>query len=159
MIDLDKLEALAKDATPGPWHWVNRETDEPRSAGEWNSSLRTVEVFPTQLVGPLPKFIVEADEICDENMEANADFIAAANPATILALIAEVRSLRAGEPNMRHPKIQAILSSRARYQIELSLIESLIDDPEYEYTPTDHDYTTALTEKVEAFVKAARGAK
>ena len=94
MIDLDWLERLAKAATQGTWHWVNSDTDELRKPGEWRSSLRTIEEFPARSGWSLPKFIVEADEIYYENMDANADFIAAANPAAILALIAEVRALR-----------------------------------------------------------------
>jgi hypothetical protein len=104
--DLDSLEALATAATPGPWHWVNPTTDAPRGLGEWRSSLRTVEKFPTQSVGPLPKFIVEADEICDWNMDANASFIAAANPETILTLTAELRKLRAEINEMRKQRFE-----------------------------------------------------
>jgi hypothetical protein len=33
-------------------------------------------------------------------------------PAAVLELIAEVRALRAGEPNMRHPKIQHLISQK-----------------------------------------------
>lgn len=91
---LDEIERVAKAATPGPWQWINPENDRPRQSGEWRSSLRTVEEFPTISVGSLPKFIVEADEIYGENMDANAAFIAAANPTTVLSLIAEVKRLR-----------------------------------------------------------------
>ena len=65
--------------TPGPWCWINSETDLPRQEGEWRSSLRTVKEYERSSVGTrLPLFILEADEICDENMEANARLIAAA---------------------------------------------------------------------------------
>jgi hypothetical protein len=87
-VDLNALKEVAAAATPGPWNWVNPETDKPRQPGEWRSSLRTVahnREYPTGR--PLPDFIMEADEICDENMEANAAFIEAANPAAVLALI------------------------------------------------------------------------
>lgn len=68
--------------TPGPWHWVNPGTDEPREAGEYRSSLRTV-TERDRGVGPLPIFILDADEICDTypregTQEANASLIAAA---------------------------------------------------------------------------------
>jgi hypothetical protein len=99
--DTDKLKGLALAATPGPWHWVNNETDQPRQPGEWRASLRTVQEYPTHSVGPLPKFIVQADEICGENMDANADFIAAANPATVLALLAERDELCAEVERLR----------------------------------------------------------
>jgi hypothetical protein len=86
-LNLDHLEALAKAATPGPWHWVNPGNDQPRKLGEWRASLRTVQQFNTHRGDTLPKFIVDAEEIRDENMDANANFIAAANPAAVLALI------------------------------------------------------------------------
>ena len=94
MIDIEELERLATAATQGQWHWINPENDQPRQGGEWRSSLRTVEDYPTISGWPLPKFIVEADEICDPNMEANAAFIETFNPATALELIAENRQLR-----------------------------------------------------------------
>ena len=74
--------------TPGPWHWVNPVTDEPRAPGEWRSSLRTVAEFGENKTEireelsytsfALPKFILEADEIMDDQMDANARLIAAA---------------------------------------------------------------------------------
>lgn len=92
--ELASLKQLAMAATPGPWHWVNPSTDQQRQPGEWRASLRTVDEFPAKFSpGTLPLFIVEADEICDENMDANAAFIAAANPATVLKLIEQVESL------------------------------------------------------------------
>ena len=65
--------------TPGPWCWINSETDLPRKEGEWRSSLRTVKEYRRSSLGiPLPFFILETDEICGENMEANARLISAA---------------------------------------------------------------------------------
>ena len=77
MIDLDKLEELAKKATPGPWSSngplaVNTSQDHP---------LCTLSsAFHREL----------------ENGKAgqDAEFIASANPTTVLELIAEVRKLR-----------------------------------------------------------------
>lgn len=89
-MELIALKKSALAATPGPWEWINPENDKPRQSGEWRASLRTVAKFSTYSVGPLPKFIVEADEICDENREANASYIEFANPAAILALIDRV---------------------------------------------------------------------
>ncbi len=68
-IDLDELERLAKAATPGPWH-----------------STRLGDVSPEDEHDPL---------ICEPMSDADAAFIASANPSTILALITEVRALRA----------------------------------------------------------------
>jgi hypothetical protein len=88
---IEKMKALALAATKGPWHWVNPEDDQPREPGEWRSSLRTVAEFPVSTPGwTLPKFIVDADCIGDENMDANASFIAECNPAAVLELIAKL---------------------------------------------------------------------
>ena len=72
--------------TPGPWHWINSETDEPYdflapSSGNGWPSLRTVEEFLTKSVGPLPKWILAAEEFrayTEEENLANARLIAAA---------------------------------------------------------------------------------
>ncbi len=103
---LEKLKAVALAATPGPWHWVNPENDKPRRPGEWRASLRTIEEFPTRSVGPLPHFILAAEEISssDDKMEENAAFIAAANPAAVLELIAEVERLSAIVEEFIDPK-------------------------------------------------------
>jgi hypothetical protein len=87
-----ELKRLAEAATKGPWHWVNPENDAPRATGEYRASLRTVWERPA-LGGAysLPEFILDAEEIRDgEHMEANAGFIAAANPSAVLDLLADV---------------------------------------------------------------------
>ena len=65
--------------TPGPWHWVNPETDEPAmpSANSGYGSLRTVEEFGENKREEkdgkfytsfrLPKFILNTEEIYDED--------------------------------------------------------------------------------------------
>jgi hypothetical protein len=74
MTDLDELERLAKAATPGPWEY--READGSAAVchrGGW----------------------VEAILPGSPQENSDAAYCAAANPATILALTAEVRRLRA----------------------------------------------------------------
>lgn len=70
-IKLDELERLAKAATPG----------------EWSNTFAHI------IGGPNRRLI--ADLFGDEQIDHdNADYIAAANPAAILDLIAEVRAFR-----------------------------------------------------------------
>ncbi len=80
---LDQLEGLARAATPGPWEY-----------GEDNLLVRRT-TLPVWRLGST----TASDDICAigrawPNSEANADYIAAAQPATVLALIAEVRRLQ-----------------------------------------------------------------
>jgi hypothetical protein len=79
MTDTDKLERLAREATPGPWkadmarngHWDVVIPDEHDNDRDWLATLR----------GP--------------NRDALAHYIAAASPDVILALLEERRALRA----------------------------------------------------------------
>lgn len=66
--------------TPGPWEWVNPESDESRCKGEMRSSLRTVEHWPCffAMGRQLPKWILDAEITDSDEMEANARLIAAA---------------------------------------------------------------------------------
>jgi hypothetical protein len=78
-MDIDKLKALALAATPGPWM---------RLFGE-----RTL--YDRMEDGCRGNAIVRADLAYSKQDADNLDFIAAANPATVLELIAEVEKLRA----------------------------------------------------------------
>ena len=75
-IDLDALEALAKAATPGPW-----EDDMLYNVRESNDS----------------KCVVVVTKTCTERFPTpnDAAYIAAANPAVVLELVAELRKTRA----------------------------------------------------------------
>jgi hypothetical protein len=83
-IDLDKLEALARAATPGPWE---------KSFGRYDV------IAPSESNAGLDLY-----HVCDTSgrnyprRSCNADFIAAANPATVLALIALARRAAADAP-------------------------------------------------------------
>lgn len=77
-LDLDKLEALAKAATPGPW---KRHADLPTD----------VIVAPSAPSAPSVAVIDHGPSDLAQ-IEANGRFIAAANPATVLALIAQARA-------------------------------------------------------------------
>ena len=84
VIDLDALEKLADEATPGPWK-IDRSYPNRLPGGisqdgtEGRAAITRFNAFakPTQPFA-----------------ERNAAFIAAANPATIKALIAELKEAR-----------------------------------------------------------------
>jgi hypothetical protein len=80
-MDLGKMKALALAATPGPWQWWTS-----------NSTLRLTGADGKDggvLSGTCYRGV--GDIVCTK---ANAAFIAAASPATVLELIAEVERLR-----------------------------------------------------------------
>ena len=59
------------------------------------------------------------------------------------------------EPNMRHPKIQALIGSNARRNIELQLVEQLLDDPDCELTSMEMEYWYGLHDKLRDRLLAA----
>ena len=58
------------------------------------------------------------------------------------------------EPNMRHPKIQALIGGKARAEIELGLVEQLLEDPNFETTPMDMEHWGPLHDKLKAALTA-----
>jgi hypothetical protein len=86
MIDLDKLEALAKAATSGPWFHHPASGYQHAMGGFISASDDRRDLnFP-------PLFDVRGTN--GQPHGANAAYLEGSNPATILALIAEVRALR-----------------------------------------------------------------
>jgi hypothetical protein len=61
----------------------------------------------------------------------------------------------AGEPDMRHPKIQALIGGKARREIELRIVEQLLDDPNCELTSMDMEYWHGLHDKLREKLTAA----
>lgn len=87
--ELDELEALAKAATPGPWYQPDDINPELIFSGA-----------PDE-----PAFLLA--EAFREDSDADATYIASANPATILRLLSLARAgLEAGkaEESMREPR-------------------------------------------------------
>ena len=90
---LDELEKLAGEATPGPW----RVEEAPIVAGYYggiNAADGSTIVIATDFV------CLECGEFtgeCGIERKEDAAFIAAANPAVVLALIAEVRHGRVND--------------------------------------------------------------
>lgn len=62
------------------------------------------------------------------------------------------------EPDMRHPKIKALIGSNARRSIELSLVEQLLDDPDCDLTALDMEYWNGLHDKLLERLTAAHPA-
>ena len=93
MIDLDKLEALAKAATPGPWFQCGLPWFDAGSgvlAGSPDPHIGMMIVDTEAWDGEREEFAEHYDgEVASS--DADAAFIAAANPATILDLIASAR--------------------------------------------------------------------
>ena len=78
MIDLNELRRLAQEAMPGPWR-----VGHPPPNGE-------------QTIGTLDGLMVAvATTGWAVNAKLNAEYVAAANPATVLELLDEIERLRA----------------------------------------------------------------
>lgn len=91
--DLDALERAAQEATPGPWDvWAERiDGDRSRAGDELLQQVALTEAVGDHLYllnagGKCP-----ATTGCGPTSEANAAYIASANPAAILSLIARLR--------------------------------------------------------------------
>lgn len=92
---LADLEAKAKAATPGAWHII--EADDER----FMSAVYVVTTPEDATPGEKPENVIAVTLlqsppvacIADEKWDENTAFIAAANPATVLRLVAMVRFL------------------------------------------------------------------
>jgi hypothetical protein len=96
--DWTELREKAEAATPGPWeHWDDREGVQGVGADDTVCQMA---------------YLREDDHthIPYDNARANAAFIAAANPATVLALIAEVEQLRCNQSHLE--ELEAALRAR-----------------------------------------------
>lgn len=94
-MNLDQLEQLAAAATPGPWkkdaEYVVAEVPTGRPGGEVIIQCRpTVHGLGYKPHSVIDRALIPAPEILP--MRANAAFVAAADPRTILALIAVARA-------------------------------------------------------------------
>ena len=76
--DLDALEALARQATPGPWQALSTGV---RGGNHW------------YIVddGAALAYATKNDGDPDDKCQENAEYIAAANPSAVLTLIADLR--------------------------------------------------------------------
>ena len=93
MIDaeLDTLEAAAKAATKGPW--IDIEEDDENFG--WGIHYTTTQNRLDNSKAGIAKIETDFNPPVEKEQKANAAFIAAANPAVVLELIAELRQARA----------------------------------------------------------------
>ena len=89
--DLDRLEALARAATPGPWE----ARPDPQAYPNWYLVYADKAEPPllAQVLTGTSMYSMRSDLWPERSRQAKLDatFIAAANPSTVLRLIAECR--------------------------------------------------------------------
>jgi len=87
--DLDRLESIARAATPGPWWWNDMDEMVSDSDGpEWDMDLDWTSGKPVR-VGPTR--VIETDSGYYPPRDNDRAHIAAFDPPTVLALIALAR--------------------------------------------------------------------
>lgn len=87
-VDHAELKRLAEGATPGPW----------------NNSGRSVDDFDAECMMRMEWIAngaADDDDDLNANVENDAAFIAAANPAVVLALLSEIEGLKAERDEAR----------------------------------------------------------
>ncbi len=95
----ERLQQCAKAATPGPWHAIHRVEDGTLHSWE----VRQEDFAPTDKHNYPLRICESVSSIRFSKKSPDADFIAAANPQTILKLTALVEALSA--------TVQAFMSS------------------------------------------------
>lgn len=102
-LDLDALEATARAATPGPWMLDGMGEDEPE-----------INYWAHRFIGTAEPNESGSNEIIatsEDGHGPNAEYIAAFDPPTVLALIARIRE---AEDENRRLTLQAAESEHAR---------------------------------------------
>lgn len=82
-LNLDEIEARAKAATPGPWSW-----------SQYPSGSTSVTIGRGPGDDGVFLYLTRRSDGSEPQKADDAAFIAAANPATVLALVARVRRLQ-----------------------------------------------------------------
>jgi len=92
--NLEKMEEIAKAATPGPWDVCSYNEKNGHQQGHIISHDQHTLFIPCAI---MPKIGIPTQEdvtLAWERGERNADYVAAFDPPTVLGLIAEIRELR-----------------------------------------------------------------
>lgn len=100
--ELDKLERLAKAATPGPWEFK-----------EDNDETKDGSYLEFYTAGPARIDIYRFDPQGETLGKADAEYIAALSPDVALSLISEMRALRA-----ENEKLSSIRPDFSNYSLE-----------------------------------------
>lgn len=127
-LNLEQLKALALAATPGPWQWDGRKVDD-------DGYVHIPEC--SYIVGGISLAFQH------EDYQRDCDFIAAANPATVLALIAEIERLR----DDRHTAVKEAWRANVRASSALPAsmqVPSLPTRPAWESYQQLHQQSTPL---------------
>ena len=111
IIDTKALRELAQKATPGPWEVTNE-----RFVRQSND----------------PRHVIARCSKADQLIQQNAEYIAAANPATVLALLDECETLREDLNDARNGWEQANVQLEEAIDI-INMQRSTIDRLQQEY--------------------------
>jgi hypothetical protein len=106
--DLDRLEAIAKAATPGPW----------RNAGHDGHGGMCVETLEWQI-----GYVSRAGG----KQDANAEHIATFSPSRVLALLAVARAAHKVADRNRPPNGRSVMEDFAALRTALAGLEQLED--------------------------------
>jgi hypothetical protein len=121
MIDIDKIEAAAKAATPGPW--VMECGDDPEN---WSRYFPTVGAADIEIVGTEGFYCGERDVDI-----ANADHIATANPATVLEMVSMIRE--------RDAQVVQLQEQNTMLDAKLSEVEAVLRQALSAFEPSKGD--------------------
>lgn len=110
----DELRALALAATPGPWAWtINKRSRDVRLYAQHSGQLTVMDFVRYGMQSAQPRFRTPPIDIMVEMSECHphpdARYIAAANPATVLALLDDLARLRAAARAFCEQRTEAAL--------------------------------------------------
>lgn len=146
--ELQQLKAAALAATPGPWDFDTAETPFRIAGGEvvGGDELPYGDVYTTREYETPdgPECLIIASEIGVDN----GRYLRAANPATILALIAKVESLAADAERWKsalHKKAAEELAEKEAYSFTVP--EIMDATRRYGYSMTNSEVLEALAKE------------
>lgn len=129
------------------------------AAAHYRAAAQKLYATPQAPAAPSGSCLPDLDAAAARKWQGDPDAQRAGLFARAAAEIRGLQAPAASEPDMRHPKIQRLIGSKARREIELRLVEALLDDPEFETSAIDMEYWNSLHDKLkEALTKNAPAA-